>query len=97
MDKGAYRYLKHPAYLSKNIYWWLHTVPWFGVVGLDILRNILALVLVSSIYYLRAKTEERHLLQFEEYQKYSIWMRNNGLWSQIQKKNKILFKRINFF
>ena len=97
VDKGAYRYLKHPAYLSKNIYWWLHTVPWFGVVGLDILRNILALVLVSSIYYLRAKTEERHLLQFEEYQKYSIWMRNNGLWSQIQKKNKILFKRINFF
>lgn len=70
VNTGPYRYFKHPAYFSKNIYWWLHTVPFFGVYGLDMLRNILALCFVSGIYYLRAKTEEVHLSKFKDYQDY---------------------------
>ncbi len=82
---GLYRYVKHPAYLSKNIYWWLHTVPFWGVMGWDIVRNFLALTCVSTIYYLRAKTEERHLMHFTEYREYQIWIAENGLWAKFTK------------
>lgn len=87
VNTGLYRYSKHPAYISKNIYWWLHTVPFFGVVGLDLWRNILALTAVSLTYYLRAKTEERHLMKFAEYREYQHWISKHGLWAKI-KKNK---------
>lgn len=91
VNTGVYRYVKHPAYLSKNIYWWMHTVPWFGVVGWDILKNILALSIISTIYYWRAKTEERHLMKFEEYREYSRWIEKNGWWAKIKKN----LKRVN--
>lgn len=91
VNTGLYRYVKHPAYLSKNIYWWLHTVPWFGVLGWDLLRNLLALSCISFIYYLRAKTEERHLNKFEEYVQYSKWIDENGLYARIKKIIKICF------
>lgn len=84
INTGLYRYLKHPAYVSKNIYWWLHTVPFFGVVGLDVWRNVLALTVVSLTYYLRAKTEERHLMQFAEYRAYQDWIAQHGLWAKIK-------------
>lgn len=72
VETGPYRIFKHPAYLFKNIYWWLYTIPFFGVTSmLDGLINILALTFVSAIYYLRAKTEEQHLQQFSEYRSYS--------------------------
>ncbi len=90
VNTGLYRYMRHPAYFSKNVYWWLHTVPFFGVMGLDMLRNFLALSFVSLIYYLRAKTEEKHLLKFKEYQEYYTWIEKNGLWAKIKKKFKKL-------
>ena len=82
VNRGPYRFTKHPAYISKNIYWWAYTVPFFSVVGLDMARNFLGLVFVSMIYYLRAKTEERHLSQFREYASYSRWIRRYGLWGR---------------
>ena len=80
---GPYRYTKHPAYIGKNVYWWLHTVPFVGVVGFgDLARNLLGLGFVSLIYYLRAKTEERHLSKFPEYRTYSEWIDKYGLWAR---------------
>lgn len=80
---GPYRYTKHPSYISKNIYWWLHTVPFVGVVGFgDLARNVLGLGFVSLIYYLRAKTEERHLSKFPEYRAYREWIATHGLWAR---------------
>lgn len=77
--EGPYRYTKHPAYLAKNIYWWLHTVPFIGINdGIDLLRNLLGLIFVSLVYYLRAKTEERHLLIFPEYAAYARHIEKNG-------------------
>lgn len=85
IDTGLYKFVKHPAYLSKNVYWWLYTVPLFGVVGLDLVQNICALMITNVIYYLRAKTEEAHLLKFPEYQQYCEWMENNGLWAKCKR------------
>lgn len=79
---GPYRYTKHPSYIGKNIYWWLHTVPFVGVLGFDDLaRNLLGLGFVSLIYYLRAKTEERHLSRFPEYRAYFEWIEEHGVWA----------------
>ncbi|WP_180172749.1 isoprenylcysteine carboxylmethyltransferase family protein [Acinetobacter sp. YH01025] len=88
INTGLYKYMRHPAYFFKNLYWWLHTVPFFGVIGLDIVRNFLALSFISLIYYLRAKTEEKHLLKFKEYQDYYLWIEKHGLWAKIKKKLK---------
>lgn len=80
VDSGPYRYTKHPAYISKNLYWWLHTVPFVGVSSsLDLWRNILGLSFVSLVYYLRAKTEERHLMAFPEYAAYAARIEQDGL------------------
>jgi hypothetical protein len=56
------------------------------VFGLDLYKNLLALSCVSLIYYLRAKTEERHLMNFVEYREYSHWISENGLWAKIRLK-----------
>lgn len=85
VDRGPYRYTKHPAYLAKNLYWWLHTVPFIGVQDwLDLLRNFLGLTFVSLVYYLRAKTEEAHLLAFPEYAAYSARIKREGLFAWVR-------------
>lgn len=86
IDHGPYRFTKHPAYWGKNIYWWLHTVPFVGVgTAVDFAQNFLGLGFVSLIYYLRAKTEERHLSKFPEYRAYGEWIAVNGLWARCQR------------
>ncbi|CAM5283520.1 hypothetical protein TMEC54S_00767 [Thauera mechernichensis] len=83
---GPYRYTKHPSYIGKNVYWWLHTVPFIGVVGFgDLSRNLLGLGFVSLIYYLRAKTEERHLSRFPEYREYSSWIDEHGIFARCRR------------
>lgn len=82
LTNGPYRYTKHPAYLSKNTFWWLETMP-FLVVGhslTDVVRNCFFLGCVSAIYYWRAKTEEAHLLAEDpKYRAYAEWMAQHGL------------------
>ncbi|TWH76334.1 isoprenylcysteine carboxyl methyltransferase (ICMT) family protein [Azomonas agilis] len=84
VSHGPYALSKHPAYICKNIYWWVYTVPFIGNSSLDILRNTLALTFVSGIYYLRAKTEERHLLKFPEYAEYYSHIEKHGLLARIR-------------
>lgn len=81
INRGPYKYCKHPSYLSKNIFWWLNTVPFYGILSFsDFAANIGGLSAVSLIYYLRAKTEERHLLRFPEYAAYAQRLKNTSLW-----------------
>lgn len=86
ITNGPYRYTRHPAYLSKNIAWWLISVPFLteGPVT-DNLKKCSLLLLLNSIYFLRAKTEERHLSNDPDYQQYAKWIDNNGLFSQVLK------------
>lgn len=81
IDKGVYRYTKHPAYISKNLYWWLYTLPFMGVafISIEWWKNILGLIFVSLIYYGRAKSEERHLMKFAEYRAYSYKIKKRGI------------------
>lgn len=86
VSTGPYRWVKHPAYLSKNLYWWLYLVPFYGVTnGYELTRNLLGLCFVSLVYFLRAYTEERHLLQFAEYRDYADLIRSDGLFARIKR------------
>lgn len=80
ITSGPYRFTKHPAYLAKNLSWWLISMP-FMLEGdlLDALRRSLLLGLLGTIYYLRAKTEERHLALDPVYGQYADWIAAHGL------------------
>ena len=80
LTNGPYAFTRHPAYLSKNAFWWLSTLPFLTTGGslLEGVRNTALLLLVSAIYWWRAKTEERHLLAEDaKYREYHAWMARN--------------------
>ncbi|MCP5378916.1 MAG: DUF1295 domain-containing protein [Novosphingobium sp.] len=82
LTNGPYRYTRHPAYISKNAFWWLSTMPFLVTSGsmIDAIRNTIILALVSAIYYWRARTEEAHLLAEDpKYRAYYDWMQEHGL------------------
>ncbi len=77
---GPYRFSKHPAYLAKNLSWWLISVPFVSEQGWSTaLRNCCLLCLVNLIYYARARTEERHLSRDPTYVAYALWINEHGL------------------
>ncbi len=81
LTNGPYAYTRHPAYLSKNAFWWLSTLPFLVTSHsfTDMVRNSFFLGCVSAIYFWRAKTEEKHLLAEDaKYREYWEWMERNG-------------------
>jgi protein-S-isoprenylcysteine O-methyltransferase Ste14 len=76
---GVYRWSRHPAYLAKNAFWWLSTLPVLTTNGAgDAARATLLLAATSGIYWWRARTEERHLLHDPDYRAYWHWMERRG-------------------
>lgn len=87
---GPYRWGKHPAYLCKNLSWWLIFVPFLGnQTILEGVLHCLALLGVNAIYALRAWTEERHLSDDPDYRAYALWISRHGLVAQ----GKRIFQR----
>lgn len=79
LTHGPYAWTRHPAYLSKNLFWWLSTLPFLSTASLvDGARATLLLGAVSGVYYWRARTEEWHLGADPAYRAYSEWMARNG-------------------
>jgi protein-S-isoprenylcysteine O-methyltransferase Ste14 len=80
LTHGPYAFTKHPAYLSKNAFWWLAVLPFLVTTGnpVDAIRNTIMLGLVSAIYYWRARTEEKHLMADPDYAEYAAWMDRNA-------------------
>lgn len=64
VGRGPYAWVRHPAYASKNIAWWLTLIPVFSLAA------VVSMVIWSFVYYLRSITEERHLLRDPDYQEY---------------------------
>ncbi|HEX8792524.1 MAG TPA: hypothetical protein VF765_16365 [Polyangiaceae bacterium] len=77
---GPYRFTKHPAYVAKNISWWLVTVPFIPTHAgwVDTIKWCLCMAGVNFIYYMRARTEERHLSRDPTYVQYALWMNEHG-------------------
>jgi protein-S-isoprenylcysteine O-methyltransferase Ste14 len=83
---GPYSLVKHPAYLSKNIFFWLTSVPFVVTDSVsEAVRLSLLLVLVNILYFFRAKTEEKHLRSDPAYVAYESWLAQNGLWAKVRR------------
>lgn len=80
LTHGPYALSRHPAYLSKNLFWLISTLPFLTTTGSwsDAARNTALMLIVAGIYYWRAKTEEAHLGIDPAYRDYSAWMTRNG-------------------
>jgi protein-S-isoprenylcysteine O-methyltransferase Ste14 len=78
---GPYRFTKHPAYISKNLSWWLISIPFISHEHwYEAIRNSILLGLLNLVYFLRARTEERHLsLRDPDYVAYALWMNQHGM------------------
>jgi protein-S-isoprenylcysteine O-methyltransferase Ste14 len=86
ITNGPYRYLKHPAYISKNLAWWMISVPFLSSVSWEkAVQHSLLLLILNFIYYLRAITEERHLSLDPIYVQYATALNEKGLFSALYK------------
>ena len=87
LTHGPYAWMRHPAYVSKNIFWWLSTLPFFVTTAstTDAIRNTVIMAAVSGVYYWRAKTEERHLGADADYRAYAAWIDRNGLFARMRR------------
>ena len=66
VTKGAYAIVRHPAYICKNLFWWIVLIPAIPNTPLA----IFGMVFWTVMYYFRAITEERHLMCDPDYQVY---------------------------
>ena len=90
LTHGPYKWMRHPAYVSKNLFWWLSTLPFFVTTDniADTARNTVILALVSGVYAWRAITEERHLRSDCDYRLYAAWIDRNGWWAQLKRMRR---------
>jgi len=63
---GLYGFIRHPAYICKNLFWWITIIP----LAIHNPGAIIVMMFWSLIYFSRAWTEERHLLKDPEYREY---------------------------
>ncbi len=73
--KWPYKYVRHPAYISKNISRFIWTLPAYIIAFSTLNFKMIFLISISffwwaSIYFLRAYTEEKHLELDNDYKKY---------------------------
>lgn len=76
---GPYRFTKHPAYVFKNLSYWLISVPFLTQSGPMAVKMSLVLLCTNLVYYWRAKTEERHLSRYPEYVAYALEMNDKSI------------------
>lgn len=67
VSTGAYAVVRHPAYICKNLFWWIVLIPAIQHIPLA----LLGMAFWTTIYFFRAITEERHLIKDPEYQEYA--------------------------
>ncbi|HLW92276.1 MAG TPA: isoprenylcysteine carboxylmethyltransferase family protein [Roseiarcus sp.] len=81
ITNGPYRFTKHPAYICKNLSFWMISLPFLSGGLAQALRHALLLLLLNGVYFLRAWTEERHLSTDPTYRAYAQWIAKNGLFA----------------
>jgi steroid 5-alpha reductase family enzyme len=81
LTNGPYRWTKHPAYVTKNISWWLTSLPFLVTDGnpWNAVKRCIMLGIINFIYFMRARTEERHLSRDPKYVEYALWMNEYGV------------------
>ena len=87
VTNGPYRWTKHPAYIAKNLSWWLIAIPFLSQgTATDALRQCLLLLGLNGLYVLRAKTEEWHLSRDPDYVRYARWIEDHGMFRFLRRR-----------
>ena len=91
LTHGLYRLTKHPAYVTKCLSFWLLAVPFLPEQGWDgAARQVLMMLGINFIYWMRARTEERHLSRDPTYVAYALWMEEHGIFRWLGRLAPIL-------
>lgn len=91
---GFYRWMRHPAYFSKCTSYWLLFVPFVSNgSGYEVVRDCTMLSMLCVVYWLRARTEERHLSRDPAYVRYALWMNDHSVWAPLGRWFPILAYR----
>ena len=80
VDRGPYRFIRHPAYSCKGLAWWIGSVPIvsaaFAQSSWDGIQALASVIGWTMLYVLRAVTEEDHLRSVDgEYAGYAARVR----------------------
>jgi protein-S-isoprenylcysteine O-methyltransferase Ste14 len=87
ITSGPYRWVKHPAYLCKNVSFWMISVPFLSGSGWSVaVQSCLLLAGLNGLYWLRAITEERHLSADPDYRAYRDFIAREGLWAVLRRR-----------
>lgn len=84
LTNGVYSWCKHPAYVSKNLSWWLIAVPFIlhpGATPYTAARDSILLLCLNGVYFIRARTEERHLSSDPIYVQYALAMNQRSVFA----------------
>jgi hypothetical protein len=91
LTHGLYRLTKHPAYVTKCLSFWMLAVPFLPDQGWDgAARQVLMMLGINFIYWMRARTEERHLSRDPTYVAYALWMEEHGIFRWLGRLAPIL-------
>ena len=67
---GPYRVIRHPAYVCKNLAWWLAVIPTVSAAWSESVISALLVIGASTawtaLYVIRALTEEDHLRRVDD-------------------------------
>lgn len=85
---GVYRWTKHPAYLAKNAFWWVMTIPFIATMD-NPLWVVVCMLCINVIYFVRAKTEEQHLMTDASYRAYVGWIEEHGLFAPLARLRRL--------
>jgi hypothetical protein len=80
--RGPYGFTRHPAYLSKNTVMWMVQLPLLAATPRDALAHTAALIGINTIYFLRARHEERCCGMSRDYRLYARYIDRFGLFSR---------------
>ncbi|MEQ1570188.1 MAG: DUF1295 domain-containing protein, partial [Myxococcota bacterium] len=81
---GFYRWTRHPAYVSKCASYWLIFVPFVPRgSAYEVVRDCTWLGALCVVYWLRAKTEERHLSRDPAYVAYATAMNDRSVFAPL--------------
>jgi protein-S-isoprenylcysteine O-methyltransferase Ste14 len=84
LTNGPYRFTRHPAYVAKCLSFWLIFVPFLrGTTLYDAVRDCTWLTALCVVYWLRARTEERHLSRDPDYVRYALWMNHRSVFAPL--------------
>jgi protein-S-isoprenylcysteine O-methyltransferase Ste14 len=83
ISSGPYKYVRHPAYICKNLSWWILIIPAFIDYPVSALVYASRMAGISLVYFMRARSEEQHLMREPQYQEYCRkvpWRFIPGIW-----------------